>query len=414
MIKGLLGRHLSHSYSKLIHENLCDYTYELIELEPDQIEEFLRAKQYDALNVTIPYKQAVMSCLDEIDIKAKQIQAVNTIVNCNGKLVGYNTDYYGFQYTLVHHKIDVKNKKIVVLGNGGASKAVAVVLQDMGAREIIFVKRNISDQTITYETCYESHNDADVIVNCSPVGMFPNIAESPIDLTKFQKLSAVVDLIYNPNRTQLLAQAQLLGIKIAGGLLMLVAQAVKAIEYFNGTKIDERTLIQLATQMELEKNNLVLIGMPGCGKSSVARELARQLNMQHIDTDELIVKHIQMSIKEYFNMYGESAFRQVESKIIQEVSSHQNCIISCGGGVVKNQQNIVELMKNGIIIYVNRPYEKLVMSSDRPLSQNSQQLQALYKERLPLYKKYGEKEVINDSSIMEAVNQCIKIKKGEN
>ncbi len=414
MIKGLIGEHLSHSYSKIIHEMIMDYRYELIELKPDEVEQFFINRNFDALNVTIPYKSTVIPYLDEISEDAKKIGAVNTVVNQNNKLIGYNTDVYGFEYTLKYFKIQVKGKKVIVLGNGGASKAVVPVLKQLGASKILLVKKNISLETITYEQCYQEHNDAQVIINASFVGMYPNSYECPIDLVHFNNLESVVDCIYNPLNTKLVLDARQKNVQAVGGLMMLVAQAVKAIEYFNHIEIDKKVIENVYNKISNEKANLVLIGMPGCGKSSIAKMLAKNLNRQWIDIDQLIESEIKMPIKDYFERYGEEAFREIETKCTKECSKHTNCVISCGGGIIKKHENMISLMMNGTIIYVDRDIEKLAITKDRPLSKDLNQVKKLYNERIELYRKYAQTTVENNSSIHDAVRKCIKIVKKEN
>lgn len=247
---GLIGERLGHSYSKIIHEKIGDYDYQLCPLTKDAFVEFMEKRAFKGINVTIPYKQDVIPYLDVIDDKAKNIGAVNTIVHKDNKLYGYNTDYYGFLYTLNYNHIDIKDKKVIVLGTGGSSKTIVTTLKDLGAKDIILVKHRSTDGAITYDTCYQLHSDASIVVNTSPIGMYPNVDESPIDLTKFKKLDAVVDIIFNPLTTKFLQQGQELGIKTANGLLMLVVQAIYAAEYFHDTKYQEE-LIQSIYQYVL-------------------------------------------------------------------------------------------------------------------------------------------------------------------
>lgn len=246
---GLIGEKLGHSYSKVIHEKLADYTYDLIPLDSEEFQAFMTKKDFTAINVTIPYKQKVIPYLDKLHETAKAVGAVNTIVNNQGVLIGYNTDFYGFEYMLIHNNIVIEGKKCLVLGNGGAARAVVAVLEHLKAGEILIVSRTASESTISYEDCYQNHSDSDIIINTTPLGMYPNIDASPIDLTTFKKCQAVVDLIYNPLDTKLTLQARELGIKSVTGLIMLVAQAKQAIEYFLGMKLEDDVIDKITSEL---------------------------------------------------------------------------------------------------------------------------------------------------------------------
>ena len=274
---GLIGEKLGHSFSKIIHEQLADYTYDLIPLTKEELDIFMTEKQFSALNVTIPYKETVIPYLDEVNAHAMKIGAVNTIVNRDGKLTGYNTDFYGFRYMLQHNGIDVQNKKALVLGKGGASKAVIAVLEELGVKEILTVYYKENPETITYEECYQNHTDTEIIVNTTPVGMYPKADDCPIDLGRFPHLSGVADVVYNPLRTQLIIEAEKRGINAAGGLEMLVAQAKYAAEIFLDTKIEDNRIDEIHADLVKERSNLVLIGMSGGGKTSLGRKAAKKL-----------------------------------------------------------------------------------------------------------------------------------------
>lgn len=409
MIYGLLGEHLTHSYSKLIHEKICDYRYDLLEMNLEQLDEFLKKKAFYGVNVTIPYKQTVIPYLDELDHSAKKIGAVNTILNENGTLKGYNTDYFGFLSTLELNHISIKGKKVIVLGNGGAAKAVCAALSDLEAAQIIKVKKNISNETITYEECYQNHIDAQVIVNTSPVGMYPNVNESPIDLSLFSTLESVVDVIYNPLKTRLLVEAEEKGCQVADGLIMLVAQAVKAIEIFTHKKLDSSIISSLTHEIKKDKYNLVFIGMPGSGKSTVSHLVAQRLNMKHLELDQMIVDRLQMSIEDYFALNGEEAFRKKETEVILDIAKETNCVISCGGGVIKNAENMHALKMNGIVFFLDRDVEQLAISQGRPLSTSRQQVKKLYDERIEAYHHYADTTIENNSTIEQAVFECLKV-----
>lgn len=408
MRKGLIGAHLQHSYSKLIHESLTDYSYDLIELNAEEFDQFMKEKQFDAINVTIPYKEKVIPYLDELDDSAKVIGAVNTIVQKEGKLIGYNTDVYGFLQMMVLNHFEIKGKKVIVLGNGGACKAVCAALTQLEAKQIIKVKKNPSDETITYQECYALHADAEVIINTSPVGMYPNIHDCPIDLEHFKSLKSVGDVIYNPLRTKLLIKAQDKGCKVATGLMMLVAQAIQAIEIFTGKEVEKHLIEEVTYSLNKEKLNMVLIGMPGCGKSTLAKKLAKAQKMKLIEVDELIEERIQMPIKDFITSFGEEKFRDIESEVALEIAKETHCVISCGGGIIKRSSNMEALKMNGKLIFIDRDLDLLAVTDSRPLSSDSTKLKQLYEERIALYHQYSEATVQNNGSIKEAVKACLQ------
>ena len=395
---GLIGEKLGHSFSKIIHEKLADYTYDLIPLSLEELDVFMREKAFSAINVTIPYKETVIPYLDEVDPKAAKMGAVNTVVQRNGKLFGYNTDYFGFRYMLKHNHIQIAGKKVLVLGRGGASKAVIAVLEDMGAAEIHTIYYKIAENTISYETCYALHTDAQVIVNTTPVGMYPNSGKTPIDLAPFTKLEAVADVVYNPLRTRLVLDAQERGCQAIGGLEMLVGQAKYAVEIFLDQSLPDNAIELVHNELMAERRNLVLIGMSGCGKTTLGKLAAEKLGKTFVDTDAEIIKRIGMSIADYFAAYGEDSFRQVESEVIQEISTQNNLVISTGGGVIKNPENIRWLKGNGTVIWIQRDPELLESGNGRPLVPDQDAVRRLYKERLPLYTAAAETIIENDGN----------------
>ena len=282
---GLIGEKLPHSFSKIIHAKIADYDYELKELKKSELEEFMLAKDFCAVNVTIPYKKEVMKYLDNISHSAKKIGAVNTVVNKNGALFGYNTDYLGLKSLIEKKGVDLKGKTVLILGSGGTSLTALGVCEDMGAKEVLRVSRNKKGNCITYSDLSEYYH-ADVIINTTPVGMYPDTDKTPLDISSFKKLEAVFDVIYNPLRTNLVLSAQNIGVKAEGGLYMLVAQAVYASEYFLDKKYDEKLIDKIYSSLLCERENIVLSGMPGSGKSTVGKMLANDLNKAFIDTDE--------------------------------------------------------------------------------------------------------------------------------
>ena len=400
---GLIGEKLGHSFSKIIHEKLADYTYDLTPLTKEEFKTFMEKRPFRAINVTIPYKVDVIPYLDEIEKHAENIGAVNTIVNRGGRLSGYNTDFSGFLYLITHNNIQVAGKKVLVLGKGGASKAILAVLKYLKAKEIITVYYKESPGTITYDVCKKLHGDAEIIINTTPVGMFPKIDDCPINLTDYKNCTAVVDVIYNPLKPMLIVQAENLGIKALGGLEMLVAQAKYAVEIFLDKKIEDATIDTIYKELLLERSNVVLIGMPSCGKTTIGKELSKILNKRFVDIDEKIVKKIGMPIADYFAKYGEEAFRTIETEVTKELSGENELVLSTGGGCVKNKVNLDYLKLNGKIIFIERDTGALSADASRPLSKSPEALEKMYAERLPLYQAYAQKTIDNNGTLEDAI-----------
>ena len=392
---GLIGEKLGHSFSKIIHEKLADYTYELCPLAKDELDAFMTAKQFKAINVTIPYKQDVIPYCDVLDDSAKRLGVVNTIVNRDGKLFGYNTDFAGFLYNLNAHGITLKDKKVMICGSGGTCKTVTAVAEYMGAKEILVVSRSKKENAVTYEECIR-HKDVDVVVNASPKGMYPDNGESPLDLSNFPNCKAVVDVIYNPLKTRLLQQAEQLGMKAVNGLEMLVAQAKFAVEHFLSTEIENDKIDQITLELLKQLTNIVLIGMPSSGKTLTGKALCKYIDKTVVDTDAVIVERSGMSIKEMFARHGEAYFRQWEHDVIEEFSKQNGLIIATGGGAIKNEENIQNLKQNGVVMFIDRDLEHLLVTDDRPLSKDTNAVAKLYEERYPLYTKYGDLRVPNN------------------
>lgn len=382
---GLIGEKLSHSFSKEIHEALADYTYEIHELTPDEVAPFLAAREFEGINVTIPYKEKVIPHLDEISDAAKMIGAVNTVKNVGGRLIGDNTDFYGMREMILRAGIEIKGKKALILGTGGTSKTAKAVLTDLGASEIIVVSRKESDKTVTYETALAHHSDAEIIVNTTPLGMYPNTDECPIDLYSFPNLTGVIDAIYNPLRTNLILEAQKLGIPAVGGLMMLILQAARASEIFLGKKIDEKNVEKVVKSIFESKENIVLIGMPGCGKSTIGKILAEITGKVLVDTDAVIEKMTGKHPAEIIRESGEDAFRDIETQAVREISKRSGTVIATGGGIVKRSENIPLLRQNGRIIYLNCPTDELPVTPDRPLSSSRAAIEKLFLTRNLLY-----------------------------
>ena len=382
---GLIGEKLPHSFSKEIHEQLGYYQYSLKELKAEELESFILQKNFKAINVTIPYKQAVMPYLDEIDPDALAIGAVNTIVNRDGVLYGYNTDFGGMKALIEHAGVVMKYKKVLILGTGGTSLTARAVCERMGAKEILRVSRRETDGAITYEQAYADHSDADVILNATPCGMFPKIFDSPIDITKFPNLSGVIDVIYNPLQTRLILSARERGIDAEGGLYMLVAQAILAAERFLVKELDVVKLTnQIYDKIYFEKRNIVLSGMPASGKSTVGKIVAENLGRELIDTDRLIVERYG-DIPTIFKEKGERYFRDLESEVIKEVSALSGKVISLGGGAILRAENVAALRQNGAIFFIDRSPEFLIPTDDRPLADKKEKIMRLYNRRIDTY-----------------------------
>ncbi len=352
---GLLGAHLEYSYSPEIHSKFGDYQYDLIEIPEEKLKEVVNSPEYDGFNVTIPYKRSVITLCDEVSSEALRIGAVNTIVKENGLKKGYNTDYFGFCYMLKRNNIELKGKKCMVLGNGGASAMVQTVMRDQGASEIVVVSRHGEDN---YDNL-DRHFDSEIIVNATPVGMYPNNGVSLVNVDDFPNLSGAVDLIYNPNKTKFILDATTRGIPACGGLSMLVAQAEKSSELFQHRVIDDEEIDAAIYDIRSELLNVVLIGMPGAGKTFLGRRIAEREHRKFIDLDDLIVEREGMSIPEIFRTKGEDYFRNVETEVLRETCKMSGVVIACGGGIVKRKQNYNLAKQNSRIIWVKRDLDKL-------------------------------------------------------
>ena len=394
---GLLGRKLSHSYSPQIHKELAGYAYKLYEKEPEELEAFLRSGSFDGLNVTIPYKKAVMPLLDEISPEAAAIGSVNTIVNRGGRLTGYNTDAFGFTWLLQKSGVAVKGKKALVFGSGGASVTVQYVLKSLGADPIVVISRTGVNN---YENL-DKHRDAKILVNATPVGMYPGNGESPVDLSIFDAVDGVLDVVYNPARTALMLQADALSIPHASGLSMLVAQAKKACEYFTGAPVSDAEIDRIEKLLSHQMENIILIGMPGCGKSSIGRALAETLGRPFIDADTEIVKRAGCPIPEIFASGGEPAFRKIESEVLDDLGKLSGQVLATGGGCITRPENYPSLHQNGRIVWLTRPIE-LLPTDGRPMSQ-ANPLEALWQTRKALYEQFSDIQIANDRTIADCV-----------
>ncbi|MBQ9987094.1 MAG: shikimate dehydrogenase [Erysipelotrichales bacterium] len=400
---GLIGEKLGHSFSKEIHEELQPYSYDLIPLNEEEFHTFMRNKDFTGINVTIPYKQAVIPYLDEIDENAKKIHAVNCIVNHHGTLKGYNTDYQGLQYMIRKHKIECAHKKVAILGSGGTSHTAYHVMKDMGASHIFTVSRSEKEDHLTYEELYRIADQIDIIVNTTPCGMYPNNHTTAVSLDPFTSLTTVIDVVFNPLQTTLMQEALEKGIQAIGGLEMLVAQAVYASEYFHDTIYNKDRIEDIYQQLVQEKRNIALIGMPTSGKSTIAKMLGKCLGREVYDIDTLIEERTQMSIPEIFEKYGEDYFREIEVQVTEKYSKKSHCIISCGGGVIKKKENLHALHYNSTILFIDRPLELLQTDHYRPLSNDFSKLQTLYQERYATYCQWADVHIMNTTTLQEVV-----------
>jgi len=395
---GLIGEKLTHSYSKLIHSRLGSYEYELCEIAPDRLDSFLTERKFKGLNVTIPYKKTVIPYCTELSGAAARIGSVNTlIVRSDGSLYGHNTDYDGFIYAVKSAGISFSGKKILILGSGGTSLTVKAAAEDLGAAEIITVSRG---GDVNYQNIY-LHTDAGVIVNTTPVGMYPKTGLSPVDLGRFPALSGVVDVIYNPLYTALLLQARKLGIPHTCGLPMLVAQAKSAAELFLSRKIADSETQRICREIMGEITNIVLIGMPGSGKTSLGRRLAAILNKKFTDTDDIIAERAGMSIPDIFEKFGEAHFRELEAGVVRDVGKEKGLVIATGGGAALKEQNRDALRQNGRVYYVTRELRALG-TQGRPLSTSIEALRELEIARSPLYNALCDVKVANDGELEAA------------
>ena len=408
---GLIGEHLPHSFSKEVHAKIADYTYELHEIEKDKLDDFMKKKEFTAINVTIPYKKDVIPYLSEIDENAKKIGAVNTIVNRNGKLYGYNTDFFGMHSLIQKIGLDFYGKKVVILGTGGTANTAIAVSESLGAKEIVLVGRTARKNVVSYDELYRFHADADFIINTTPCGMFPypdgneKIAGTPIFIESFSHLKGVIDAVYNPLRTNLILDAREKNIPAEGGLYMLVAQAVAASEKFLNASFDDEPTERIFHDISKSKENIVLTGMPGSGKSTVGKILAALLNRTFIDTDEEIIRKAGKEISDIFAECGEKGFRLLEAETVSRVSSeYQGAVIATGGGAILRDGNIRALKRNGRIYFLNRPLENILPTADRPLSLNREALKARFEERYERYRSTCDKEIKTVESPEQTAN----------
>ena len=382
---GLIGQSLQHSFSPEIHARLGQYDYELRQLAPEELAPFLRAREFAGVNVTIPYKQTVIPLLDELTDRARAIGAVNTVVNRNGRLIGDNTDFGGLSMLIRRMGVDLRGKTVLIAGTGGTSRTAQAVVRALGADRIFRISRTGREEALTYGEAYALEAEAPFLINTTPVGMYPDADGVPLELDRLPTAAGVADVIYNPLTTRLVRQARARGIPAENGLYMLVAQAALASRAFTGSPVTREVIDRVYEQLLRDKRAIVLTGMPGSGKSTLGRLLAGRLGRPLIDTDEEIVRRAGIPIPRIFRDRGETYFRDLETRVIRDVSRTGGGILSVGGGAVLRQENVDALKQNGTLVFLDRAVEALTPTADRPLSDSADKLRALYERRLPLY-----------------------------
>ncbi len=395
---GCIGEHLTHSFSREIHAALTDYQYELKEIPMGELPAFMTARDFKAINVTIPYKQDVIPFLKEVNDTAAMIGAVNTIVNKNGELYGYNTDFGGMSALIKRAKIDLFGKKVLILGTGGTSNTAAAVAKHMGAAVVFKVSRSEKTSVLTYDAVKAYHTDADILINTTPCGMFSREQGMPIDPALFPHLSGVVDAIYNPLRTAFVLKARSLGVPAAGGLYMLVMQAVLASEIFIDTKYPDDIAETVYRKVKASKENIVLTGMPGSGKSTVGKLLAAKLGRPFIDTDEEIEKETGATPSQIFATRGEPAFRDIETAVIKKLAHQNGAVIATGGGAILRSENVDALRMNGRLFFLNRPVEQLIPTADRPTASTRDAIAKRFSERFAIYLSTADTAIPGDGT----------------
>ena len=409
---GLIGAKLGHSYSKIIHEMLCGYHYDLCPLPTEEeARAFLAKRQFKAINVTIPYKKLVMEYCSYIDPRAKAIGAVNTVVNKNGLLYGYNTDYMGFSHLCDAHGVSFAGKTVVILGTGGTHNTTSAVARDKGAAKVLTVSRHPDTEKGELSYAEAVSSGAQIVINTTPAGMYPNVGVCNLDVAAMPGLEAVVDVVYNPDKTELILRAEESGVPVAvGGLEMLVAQAVYAAEYFLDRKFEDAPveIRRITATLRRDMLNIALIGMPSSGKTTLGRMLAKSLGRTFVDLDEEIVKTDGRSIPDIFSAEGEDGFRARETAEARRFGREGRQLISCGGGIVKRPENLRALHQNGVILFIDRPLDALTVGGGRPLSSSMDALRQMEAQRRPLYLAAADAVIPNNGTLDEALRAAME------
>lgn len=402
---GLIGEKLGHSFSKPIHESIADYTYEIKEIPREDLDLFMKEKAFCGINVTIPYKESVLPYMDYIDEAAEKIGAVNTVIKRDGRLYGYNTDFGGMKMLIEKQGFSYCGKKVVILGSGGTAKTAQAVAESLGAKNVITVSRR---GDVNYENLISLHGDCDYIINTTPCGMYPDTDESAVDVSLFKNLKGVTDAVYNPLKTKLCLDCEELGIKCGCGLYMLVAQAVLASQFFTDDVFDvKKTADEVYEKLLSEKRNIVLIGMPGSGKSTIGKALSERLGKSFVDTDELITEEYGC-ISDIFKEKGETFFRNIEAVAVKRVALQNGLVIATGGGAVLRKENADYLRHNGLVFFLDRPLEDIAPTDDRPLSSDYEALKRLYEERYGIYLSVCDEKINVDGSVVSAVDEIME------
>lgn len=399
---GLLGEKLGHSFSPQIHRALCGYDYGLYQVPPARLDSFLAETDLDGMNVTIPYKREVIRSCASLSETAERMGSVNTLVRTEKGWHGDNTDYFGFTWMVESSGVSVAGKKALVFGSGGASHTVRLALADLGAREVVVVSRSGENN---YENL-SRHFDAEILVNATPVGMYPGNGRAVTELEGFGRCEAVYDLIYNPHRTALLLDAEKRGIKAVNGLSMLVAQALRTAEIFTGSPLPRERIGEITAELEKQTRNIVLVGMPGSGKTKKGRELARRLGREFVDADLYLAEKLGISAGDFIRAEGEAAFRREETEVLAELGRRSGVVLATGGGCVTREENYPLLHQNGLIVWVRRPAAELP-TEGRPLSQAGS-LEAMYEKRAPLYARFADVSVDECATVESAVDAILE------
>ncbi len=408
---GLIGEKLGHSFSKTIHSLIGSYDYSLREVARDDLDAFMRKRDFKGINVTIPYKTEVIPYLDSISAEAEKIGSVNTIVNESGRLRGFNTDFFGLKMLIERQKTDLKGRNALILGTGGTSRTAKAVLESLGVAQVYQASRNPAQGMVGYDDI--ANLRVDHVINTTPVGMFPNSDSSPIELDKLKHINGITDVIYNPLRTNLVLSGKKRGISSSGGLFMLVAQAVHAARLFGFSSADDEQVSDIYRRILSQKTNIVLIGMPSCGKTTIGHRVSKGLARSFVDTDQRISAKLSemgigMRISEYIAERGEQSFREIETEVIRDVSRLNGVVIATGGGAVLNPENMRMLRQNGIVFWIDRPLELLKATTSRPLTSTREALERKYAERSGLYEEHANVRVRNDALPDDAVEAIVR------